>query len=526
MRHGGRRLRLKAPPSPDRTQDPSARALPSPDRTTGHPPRILLITPPGSYRVHAYLEAARDLGIAMVVASEGEHSLVPGIGDGLRVDLADAGTVMEQVLSAHRDRPIAGVVATDDATVELANRVAAALGLAHNAPSAARITRRKDLARAALAQAGLPVPAMRRVDLRDPLGPQLAGVEFPCVVKPLALSASRGVIRADDPRGLEAACRRAGAIAAAAIGASAGVSGGPIETPPSLQFGQGPHEAPLGARASRPQWAAGPPSSMRAGRRHARAPRPRSGTRLAGPNQGVAGDSTADDERHTLLVESFIPGPEIALEGMLAGGELSVLSIFDKPDPLDGPFFEETIYVTPSRLPPPVRSLAAMRVREGCAAYGLTEGPIHAELRIHDGDAWIIEIAGRTIGGDCARLFTFGSGAGLEHLVLQRALGRVPDAPFRGAGRAAGVLMLPTPRAGTLRRVEGVMAASRIPGIREVSITVREGYELTPLPEGGTYLGFVFALGEDPAGVEASLRRAQEAIRVVVAPSLAVEVAG
>ncbi len=437
------------------------------------PARVLLLTPPGSYRVHAYLEAARDLGIEILVASEGEYSLVPGIGDGLRVELADSETVIEQVVSAHRDRPIAGVVATDDATVEVANRAAAAIGLAHNAPSAARITRRKDLARAALAAAGLPVPAIRRVDLRHPIGPQLAGIEFPGVVKPLAMSASRGVIRADDLPGLEAACKRAGAI----VSASAGIS----------------------AQAA------------------------------TGTTADLSVDVSTDaDERHTLLVESFVPGPEIALEGMLADGELSVLALFDKPDPLDGPFFEETIYVTPSRLPPPIQSLAAERVREGCAAYGLTEGPVHAELRVHEGDAWIIEIAGRTIGGDCARLFAFGSGTSLEHLVLRRALGRAPgvsDAPFRDAGRAAGVLMIPTPGAGTLRRVEGVMAASRIPGIREVSITVREGYELTPLPEGGTYLGFVFALGEDPADVENSLRRAQETIRVVLAPSLAVEVA-
>ena len=427
------------------------------------PDRVLLITPPGSYRVHAYLEAARDLGLDMLVASEGEHCLVPGPTGGIRVDLADAGAVVERVLAAHRDRPITAVVATDDGTVEIANRAAAALGLAHNAPSAARTTRRKDLARAALAAAGLPVPAVRLVDLRCPIRPQLEGIEFPCVVKPLAMSASRGVIRADDLPGLEAACRRAGAI----IGVSTGVS------------------------------------------------------------TGVSADApTRVEEHHTLLVESFVPGPEIALEGMLAGGELTVLAIFDKPDPLDGPFFEETIYVTPSRLPQSVQALAAMRVREGCAAYGLTEGPVHAELRIHDGDAWIIEIAGRTIGGDCAKLFTFGSGVGLEHLVLERALGRPPpEAAFRSAGQAAGVLMIPTPAAGTLRRVEGVMAASRIPGIREVSITVREGYELIRLPEGGTYLGFVFALGEDPAGVEASLRRAQEAIRVIVAPSLAVEVA-
>ena len=414
-------------------------------------PRALLIAPPGSYRIHAYLEAARDLGLEMLVASEGEHSPVPGSGGGIRVDLTDAGAVVERILRAHRDRPIAAVVATDDGTVEIANRAAAALGLAHNAPSAARIARRKDLARATLAAAGLPAPSVRRVDLRDPIGSQLDGIEFPCVVKPLAMSASRGVIRADDLPGLEAACRRAGAI---------------------------------------------------------------------------AGASADADEGCALLVESFIPGPEIALEGMLTGGELSVLAIFDKPDPLDGPFFEETIYVTPSRLPRSVQALAAERVRAGCAAYGLTEGPVHAELRLHDGEAWIIEIAGRTIGGDCARLFTFGPGTGLEHLVLQRALGRPPGATFRGAGRAAGVLMIPTPAAGTLRRVEGVMAASRIPGIREVSIAVREGYELIPLPEGGTYLGFVFALGEDPAGVEASLRRARETIRVIVAPSLAVEVAG
>ena len=184
------------------------------------------------------------------------------------------------------------------------------------------------------------------------------------------MSASRGVIRADDGPGLEAACRRAGAI----IGASADA-----------------------------------------------------------------------EERNALLVESFVPGSEIALEGMLTGGELSVLAVFDKPDPLDGPFFEETLYVTPSRLPRSVQALVAGRVHEGCAAYGLTEGPVHAELRIHDGDAWIIEIAGRTIGGDCARLFTLGAGIGLEHLVLQRALGWPLDVPFCAAGGAVGVLMIPTP---------------------------------------------------------------------------------
>ena len=484
MRHGRRRrLRLRTPPIPDPKQDSAA--------------RVLLITPPGSYRIHAYLEAARELGIEMLVASEGEHSLVPGMRDGFQVELADTEAVIAHVIRAHRERPIAGVVATDDATVEIANRAAAAIGLAHNASSAARTTRRKDLARAALTAAGLPVPPMRRVDLRSALGPQLAGVEFPCVVKPLALSASRGVIRADDPGDLKDACRRAGAIVAAAAGV------------PDREFDD---ISDCGSGVAVEGVAVG------------------SGDHVSDASLTRVSESplSGDEEGHTLLVESFVPGPEIALEGMLAGGNLSVLAIFDKPDPLDGPFFEETIYVTPSRLPSQVLSLAVERVREGCAAYGLTEGPVHAELRIHDGDAWIIEIAGRTIGGDCARLFTFGSGTSLEHLVLQRALGRTPGVPhalFHEGGGAAGVLMIPTPGAGTLRRVEGVMAAGRIPGVLEVSITVREGYELVPLPEGGTYLGFVFALGECPADVEASLRRAQEAIRVVVAPSLAVVVA-
>ena len=428
-------MRLNDRPSAAHVQDP--------------PARILLVVPPGSYRVHAYLEAARDVGVEMLIASEGEHTLVPGLAEGLRVRFSDTNAFIEQAVCAHRNRPIAAVVATDDATVEISNRVAAALGLAHNAPSAARMARRKDLARATLAAAGLPVPAARRVELRRPIGPQLDGITFPCVVKPLAMSASRGVIRADCRPELEVACRRTGTIAAAA-----------------------------GA-----------------------------------------------EEPDAVLVESFVPGPEIALEGMLVGGRLSVLAIFDKPDPLDGPYFEETIYVTPSRMPESVQALAAERVGQGCAAYGLTEGPVHAELRIHEGEAWIIEIAARTIGGDCARLFTFGTDKGLEHRVLERALHRPLGPSLREGGCAAGVLMIPTPEAGVLRRVEGVLEASRIPGIREVSITVREGYELVPLPEGIGYPGFVFAFGEDPAGVEGSLRRAQDAIRVVVAPSLAVAVA-
>ena len=410
----------------------SCRGLTAPGGTA------LLIAPPGSYRIAAYLRAASRLGTRLLVVSEGQYSMAAE--GGLRVDLDDQDRALESIRAAAvREGGFSAVVAPDDATVELAGRVASELGLAGNPPGAARLSRRKDLARSRLAAAGVKVPEFRVLDLR--LRPDLSGIPFPCVVKPIAMSASRGVIRADDPGELAAAIERVRAIVA---------------------------------------------------------------------------DARDEDERSLLLVESFVPGSEVALEGLLFDGRLEVLAIFDKPDPLDGPFFEEGIYVTPSRLGRVAEIRITECVRKAVAALGLVAGPVHAELRWHAGEAWLLEAAARTIGGECSRLLRFSAGHSLEEVVLSAAMGR--RLPHRLDSGAAGVMMLPTPRPGTLRRVEGVLDALSVPGVDEVSISAGTGVELVPLPEGGAYLGYVFARGETPGGVESSLREAAGRLRIVIAP--------
>ena len=372
------------------------------------------------------------------MVSEGEYSLAAE--GGLRVDLGDPDRALESIRAAAvREGGFSAVVAPDDATVELAGKAASALGLPGNPPGAARLSRRKDLARARLAAAGVRTPGFRVLDLRGE--PETSGISFPCVVKPIAMSASRGVIRADDPEELATAIDRVRAIVA---------------------------------------------------------------------------DARDEDERSLLLVESFVPGPEVAVEGLLCDGRLEVLAIFDKPDPLDGPFFEESIYVTPSRLGRAAEERIVGCVRRAAAALGLVAGPVHAELRWHAGEAWLLEAAARTIGGECSRLLRFRAGLGLEEVVLAAAMGR--RLPHRLAPGASGVMMLPTPRAGTLRRVEGVLDALSVPGVDEVSISAGTGVELVPLPEGGAYLGYVFARGETPGGVERSLRTAAGRLRIVIAP--------
>ena len=372
------------------------------------------------------------------MVSEGEYTLAAE--GGLRVDLGDEEKALESIrAAARREGGFAAVVAPDDATVELAGRVASELGLAGNPPGAARLSRRKDLARAHLAAAGVRVPEFRVLDLRRPL--ELSGMSFPCVVKPIAMSASRGVIRADDTAELAAAVGRVRTIVS-------------------------------GARD--------------------------------------------EEERSLLLIESFVPGPEVAVEGLLQDGRLEVLAIFDKPDPLDGPFFEESIYVTPSRLGRVAEERIVECVRRAVAAFGLVAGPVHAELRWNAGEAWLLEAAARTIGGECSRLLRFSAGHSLEEVVLAAAMGRRLPRGLDSA--AAGVMMLPTPRPGTLRRVEGVLDALGVPGVDEVSISAGTGTELVPLPEGGAYLGYVFARGETPGSVESSLREAAGRLRTVIAP--------
>ncbi len=407
------------------------------------PRRILLIAPHDSYRTAPFLAAAKTLNIEVLIASETKHSLVSAYAQGLHLDLGDPQASLQTILREAQRQPFAAVLGSDDASTELAALAARELGLPHNPTVAVRLARRKDLARARLAQAGVPVPHHWRLDLTRPFAAQIADIRFPCVLKPVALAASRGVIRADNLAEFTQAAARIKVLLAHA-----------------------------GLRAA--------------------------------------------EERETILVEEFIPGFEVAVEGLLTHGRLEILTIFDKPDPLNGPYFEETYYTTPSRLDTPVLRELGNTISAACVAYGLREGPIHAECRINEQGAWILEVAARTIGGLCGRLLRFGTGSSLEELVLLHSLGERPELNSEAGG--AGVLMIPIPQAGILRRVEGVLAAQRVPHIEEVVIHVREGYELVPLPEGSSYLGFIFARAPSAAQAEAALRAAHACLRVVVMP--------
>ncbi len=212
------------------------------------------------------------------------------------------------------------------------------------------------------------------------------------------------------------------------------------------------------------------------------------------------------------LVEDFVPGPEVALEGLLVQGQLHVLALFDKPDPLDGPFFEETIYVTPSRLPDAAQAAIAACAQEATRALGLLEGPVHAELRWSKDGAWLIELAARPIGGRCSAALRFGADVTLEELILRHALG-MPLPSLEREHQAAGVMMIPVPGAGVLRDVVGIEEAKRVPLIESVEITAHRGQELVPLPAGGRYPGFIFARGENPEAVEGALRAAHRCLR-------------
>jgi biotin carboxylase len=233
--------------------------------------------------------------------------------------------------------------------------------------------------------------------------------------------------------------------------------------------------------------------------------------------EGILSSERCDE----ILVEDYVPGVEVALEGILDAGRLHVLALFDKPDPLEGPFFEETIYVTPSRLPDNAQERLRETAARAAAALGLREGPLHAELRLNDDGPWLVEVAGRSIGGLCSRTLRFATSGSLEELILRQALGLGFESAPRD-GSAAGVLMVPIPRAGILRGVDGIEDARAVPLIEDLEITARLNYPLVRLPEGDSYLGFVFARGATPGAVEESLRRAHGLLRFDIAAELPV----
>jgi biotin carboxylase len=232
---------------------------------------------------------------------------------------------------------------------------------------------------------------------------------------------------------------------------------------------------------------------------------------LETPEAAARAGPAADE----ILVEDFVPGLEVALEGLLTEGRLRALALFDKPDPLDGPFFEETIYVTPSRLPDDLQERCVETAAAGARALGLAHGPIHAEMRVNEGGIWIIEIAARSIGGLCSRTLRFGTGTSLEELILRHALGLPIESGDRER-RAAAVMMIPIPRGGVLEDVKGVASARAIPGIEDVAISAHAGQRLVPLPEGDRYLGFLFSRADSPARAEAALREAHARLEFVI----------
>lgn len=405
-------------------------------------PRLLLLAPHNSYRIAPYLRAAKELGVEVVIASAGKHSLVSAISEGLHIDFNEPAAAIALLRAAHLSAPFSAVIGTDDHSSELASQVARVLGLPHNPPGAVAIARRKDKARACLQAAGVNVPAHFRIDLQQSLAGQAEKLRYPCVLKPLAMSASRGVIRVDNENDFYQAAAR-------------------IET--------------------------------------------------------LLRDSSNEEERRYLLVEKYIDGIEVAYEGMLDQGELQQLALFDKPDALQGPYFEETYYITPSRHNEFLQEAVHETVAASCRAYGLQQGPVHAELRVDaEGRVWVMEVAARTIGGECARLVELATGQRLETLVIAQSLDlQIPRKPFSGG---AGVLMIPIPKAGILRRVEGTLAAQAVKGIEELVISVREGHELVPVPDGSSYLGFIYAVTEDAAQAEQALREAQAKLTIVTAP--------
>ncbi len=405
--------------------------------------RLLLIGATTGYQTRAFAGAAERLGYELVLATDRCHVLDDPWGDhAIALRFEDpAGTAAALAAQAKVD----GIVALGDRPAYIAALAAERLGIPYNSPDSVAASRNKFLARERFRAAGLLVPEFRRVPLSE--GPERPAREtdYPCVLKPLGLSASRGVIRANNPTDFGAAFRR-------------------IEN------------------------------------------------LLADPD--IA--RLHEDQDRFLQVESFIEGREFALEGILTDGELGVLALFDKPDPLNGPFFEETIYITPSREDPSTQDAIVETTRAAVEALGLTRGPIHAEMRVNQRGVWMLEVAARPIGGLCARVLP-----GLEDLILRHAAGETASLAANAAP-AAGVMMIPIPREGIYVDVQGLDAARAQPGIEDVVITAKQGQKLVPLPEGASYLGFIFARGETPEDVEQTLRASHRQLSFEVSTALPV----
>ena len=403
---------------------------------------VVLIALSGSYRIAPYLNAARSLGIDLIVASNSKHSLIPAVAKGITIDFSDLPQARSTILSAIKKFKILCVLATDDSCVDLSNQIAEHLNLPHNPATATQLTHRKDLARQALKQAGCNTPDFQIIPVKQAADVSLH-FNYPVVLKPLSLSGSRGVIRANDHTQLANAAARIDSILDKA--------------------------------------------------------------------------KQTDFVRENLLVESYLDGPEFAIEGFMIDSKFHLLTIFDKPEPMTGPYFEETYYLTPSQLDNKNKQTLIDEVSSCCKAYGLEHGPVHAEARITKTGAVLLELAARTIGGQCGQLIEFSLQQKLEQLVIQGMCGNLPK--LLDKADAAGVLMIPITDVGLLKRVEGLTDAMQIKYIKDIEIHIREGYELIPLPEGSSYLGFIFAQGPSYKETFQALKLAYKKLRFITQPT-------
>ena len=420
--------------------------------------RLLLFASKLGYQTRSFDEAARRLGVDLIFVTDRCHQLVDPWGDhAIPVHYESPDAAAYEVLEAVRGgHGVDGVLALGDRPAVAAAYVARGLGLPYNHPAAAEACRSKLRMREIFRDAGLRVPWFRSVSLQPMPEPALLGISYPCVLKPFSLSASQGVVRANN----------------------------------------------------REEFLAG------AARIH----------RLLESPEILANRETNLDQ---ILAEGYIPGREVAVEGLLTDGLLRVLAIFDKPDALEGPYFEETMYVTPSRL-----SVSQLGEVERCAAdavraVGLSHGPVHAEFRINDGGVWALEVAPRPIGGLCAGALRFenaqdGELIGLEELLLRHAVD-LPGSHWPREQVASGVMMIPVPRSGVFEKVQGEEEARATPGVSELHITARIHDYVAAWPEGSSYLGFLFARGGTPGEVETALRRAHGKLKFTLTPRLPVE---
>jgi len=420
---------------------------------TAAPKRLLLLTSKLGYQARSFADAARGLGAEVVFGTDRCHQLGdPWRDAALPLHFERPVEAAGEIASTAAGASVHAILALGDRPLVAAAHAARLLGLRYNSPESVAVARNKLRQRETLRAAGLPVPEFFSFALDEDVDRALRRVRFPCVVKPLMLSMSQGVVRANDAAEFRAAIARVRALVAS----------------PEIQI-------------------------------------------------------TREEGLDRLLVEDYIPGAEAALEGLIEEGRLRPLALFDKPDPLEGPYFEETIYVTPSRLSAAVQNAVLGCAQRTVAALSLTHGPLHAEFRMNAHGPWVLEAQPRPIGGLCARALRFGpQRMPLEELLARHALGLDTRGLEREAN-ASGVMMIPVPRSGVLEGAAGVEDAARVPGVESVEITARLHDYIAAWPEGSTYLGFIFARAAQPADVERALRNAYALLQFDLRPRLPVE---